>query len=395
MTTLRTRHDAGFTVIEMLISVAIMMMITGATFTLMNPAQGMYSAQPQVMDMQQRLRLGVDTLAKDLMMAGGGTYQGSNTGSLVNYFAPIVPYRIGNITPDPAGSFFTDRLTLMYVPATAAQTSIRDDMPKASAEVKVNAQPGCPKNDNLCGFHQGMMVLIFDSTGAYETFQVTEVQDPALHLQHRGQDFQKAYSAGSSISQVAAYTYWLKLDDVAGNYQLMKYDGYQSDMPIIDNVVGLSFEYYGDPNPAYLRPGMLPATTYGPAPPALGVDNDADLWGAGENCAFQVVGGLQVPRMASLGSANGRLVKLTQEQLTDGPWCPDQNFSAKYDVDLFRIRRVRVSLRVQVADASLRGGVGSEAGLFTKFGTSKGGERFVPDQEIKFDIAPRNMNLGR
>jgi hypothetical protein len=391
----RQRRDAGFTVLEMLISVAILMTVTGVTFQLMNPTQGMYTAQPQVMDMQQRLRLGVDTLAKDLMMAGAGTYAGSNTGSLGNYFAPIVPYRTGNISPDPAGSYFSDRLTLMYVPPTAAQTSIRDAMPSQSSEIKVNAQPGCPNGDDLCGFHDGMMVLIFDATGAFETFQITQVQSSALHLQHRGQDFQKAYDAGANISQVAAYTYWLKQDDVAKTYQLMRYDGYQSDLPIIDDVVGLNFEYYGDPNPAILRPGMIPATTYAPAPPALGVDNPNDLWGAGENCAFMVNGGLQVSRMAQLGPANSGLVKLTQAQLTDGPWCPDANASMKYDVDLFRIRKVKVTLRVQVADESLRGKAGSAPGLFVKYGTSKSGERFVPDQEIKFDVTPRNLNLGR
>ena len=27
--------------------------------------------------------------------------------------------------------------------------------------------------------------------------------------------------------------------------------------------------------------------------------------------------------------------------------------------------------------------------------TEEGGERFVPDQEVRFDVSPRNMNLGR
>jgi hypothetical protein len=88
------------------------------------------------------------------------------------------------------------------------------------------------------------------------------------------------------------------------------------------------------------------------------------------------------------------LVKLTAAQLNDGPWCPDTNAGHKYDVDLFRIRKVRVTLRVQVADRSLRGS-SIAGGLFVKAGTSKGAERFVPDQEIRFDVSPRNLNLGR
>jgi hypothetical protein len=30
-----------------------------------------------------------------------------------------------------------------------------------------------------------------------------------------------------------------------------------------------------------------------------------------------------------------------------------------------------------------------------KGGTANAGERYVPDQEVQFDITPRNLNLGR
>ena len=59
-----TRHDspirrlaseAGFTIVEMLISALIMMTAVGAVFTLMNPSQGMFQAQPEMSELQQRL----------------------------------------------------------------------------------------------------------------------------------------------------------------------------------------------------------------------------------------------------------------------------------------------------------------------------------------------------
>jgi len=387
-----TKRDAGFTLIEMLIATFIMIAVTGATFALMSPAQGMFAAQPEVMDMQQRLRIGVDVLRKDILMAGGGAYSGSMTGSLGNYFATVLPFRVGNVTPDPVGSFFTDRITVMYVPPTSAQTSIADPMPSVSAEIKVTPEPGCPNNDDLCGFKEGMTVLIMDDTGAWDTFTITGVQDPALHLQHRGDDLNKAYGSGSYISQIAMYTYWLKTDTVSNTYQLMRYDGNQTDVPIADNVVGLSFEYYGDPAPPQLRPGMTPSTTYGPKPPALGVDNTTDSWGAGENCVFTVQAGNQVPRLDWLGAANAGLVKLTQAQLTDGPWCPDATAAGRYDADLLRIRDVKVVLRVQASSPQFRGAQGL---FFTRGGTAKTGERYLPDQEIKFDVVPRNLSLGR
>ena len=395
------RSERGFTLTEMLISTAIMITITGAVFHLMNPAQGTYQAQPEVADMQQRMRVAVDSLTKDLVMAGAGTYTGASAGALYNYFAPVMPYRIGSTGHDPDGGVFfrPDAITLMYVPPTPSQTTIRDAMPQDSAELKVNAQPNCPPNrhDQLCGFEEGMRLIIFDASGNWDPMTVTNVQDEALHLQHRGQDLSVSYAAGSFITQAATHTYYLKADPVAKTYQLMHYDGYLTDLPIVDNVVGLAFEYFGDPAPPQLLPNKPvtdpkgPWTTYGPKPPALGVNNPTDSWGAGENCLFRVENGLHVPRLAQLAGGVGQ-VALPQAMLTDGPWCPDAAKEQRFDADLLRIRRVRVKLRVQVAADALRGPAGV---LFKYGGTSQGGERFVPDQEISFDVTPRNMNLGR
>ena len=60
------------------------------------------------------------------------------------------------------------------------------------------------------------------------------------------------------------------------------------------------------------------------------------------------------------------------------------------DADLLRIRRVRFTLRVQTALASLRGPAGL---LFTHGGLSRAAGRTVPDVEIQFDVTPRNLNL--
>ena len=151
------RAEAGFSIIEMLIATAIMMVVTAATFGLMNPAQGMFAAQPEVSDMQQRLRIAVETLKKDLLMAGAGTYSGNNKlGSLGQYVATILPDREGNITPDPPGTFkctttycsslaASDAITIMYVPPTSAQTTLRDPMPQNSAELKVNETARVPE----------------------------------------------------------------------------------------------------------------------------------------------------------------------------------------------------------------------------------------------------------
>lgn len=408
--------EAGFTIIEMLVSTALIVVITGAVFSMLNPSAGTFQAQPEVSDMQQRLRVAADTLQKDLVMAGAGTYSGFMVGTLDNYFAPILPHKVGTINADAPGTFTSNSncpnecasaLTIMYVPTTTAQTTISVDMPTPSAELKVEYQSGCPTDDQskaLCGFKEGMRVLIFDPSGAYDIFTITEVQDEALHLQHRDDKFTTQYHAGAWITAVESHTYYLSADDDTGTYQLRHYDGYLSDLPVADNVVDFRAEFLGDPLPPQLvRPTSDPVgpwTTYGPKPPALGQDNDQDPWGAGENCVFEVVDGQQVPRstVETLGTALDGLVPLSKARLTDGPWCPSQTnndgaaMPNMFDADLLRVRQVRITLRVQVANELLRGPAGT---LFRHGGLARGGERFVPDQEIRFDVAPRNMNLGR
>lgn len=385
----------GYSLVELLVVTALTMVITAGVFTVMDPAQGTFRAQPEVADIQQRLRVSVDSIQKDLLMAGAGTYSGTMLGTLSNFFAPIMPYRRGYIDSDPPGTVRHDAITIVYIMPSAAQTTVRDPMPQPSAEIKVNAQPGCPAKDLLCGFKEGMMVVIFDDTGTWDPFTITHVQDNALHLQHRGQDFSKAYPAGSYIAQLASHTYYLERDAENETGRLRHYDGYQTDLPLVDDVVDLRFDYFGEPLPPMMRKPVSdpvgPWTTYGPKPPALGTQFSGSDYPPGENCIFDVDGGQHVPRLPSLTPGSNGLVELTDAMLTDGPFCPSSSSPASYDADLLRVRMVRVTIRLQSALKSLRG----QGNLFFYPGTASRAETMVPDQRIQFDVTPRNLNLGR
>jgi prepilin-type N-terminal cleavage/methylation domain-containing protein len=398
----RSRSHAGFSLLEVLVATAIMLTVTGAVFTILNPAQGMFQAQPEVIDIQQRLRVGVDTLTRDLIMAGAGAYSGTQSGSLSGFFAPIQPSRQGNLAiyDDGPGAYKTDAITIFYVPSTFSQTTITSSMPVSSAELKVADEPGCPSGQQLCGFSPGMNVIIYDETGAYDSMTITQVQDSAGHLQHNQQgDLSKSYDSGAKIVQVQEHIYFLD----ATKRQLMHYDGYQTVTPVLDEVVGLNFEYYGDPTPPAMVDGTglkdpNRTTTYGPRPPAGTAQ--IGTWPKGENCTIEAVGdlsngGILQPRLDTLGAPGTGLVKLTQAQLTDGPWCPFDSYANRFDADLFRIRKIRVTLRLQTGNAALRGSLTAGADVIWAHPGSGTGDRLVTDQQIRFDVTPRNMNLAR
>jgi hypothetical protein len=356
------KGESGYSLIELLISTAIMVTVTGAIFALVNPAHGTSQAQPEVADLQQRMRVGSDVLFKELLMAGAGMYHGPVTGSLVNFFAPVIPRRMGRVNPDARDVFRPDAVTLIYIPNTISQTTISAAMPNVSAELKVQEQSHCPAGLNLCGFREGMEVLIFDTSGHFDLFSITEVQDAAAHLQHRGQDLSYPYDPGASVTAAESNTYYL---DRTSN-QLKKYNGASTDVPVVDNVVDLQISYFGDP-----APPVLPK-------PALGT----------ANCLYS--GGGTYVGPAALPATDGSLAALDATVLTDGPWCGFG--SNQFDADLLRIRKVRVMLRLQVASAALRG---SNALLWRKPGKSSGAERMVPDYVVTFDVSPRNLNLTR
>ena len=392
----------GYTVLETVVAMAILLTVVAVAIALVDPSQASFGAQTEAADMQQRLRVAAGALSRDLLMAGAGAYQGVNQGPLGYYFAPVLPYRHGTNRDDPGGIFRTDAITLMSVPPTVAQTTLATNGPSGvSGDIGVNSEAGCPLGEAVCGFKNGMTVLLYDASGDYDTFTIANVQSNVLHVERTGGSLTHAdYQPNTSaLVQLANVVYSLKSDASGGIYQLTSRDGGTgADVPVVDNLIALKFDYYGDPRPPQLIKSLDdpsgPWTTYGPPPPALQQQIPTRGYLAGENCTFLVdpVSGLQVPRLVVLGSGGGldTLVKLTSAQLTDGPWCPDAANPNRWDADLLRIRRIAVTLRIESANRALRG---PASVLFMHGGTSKSGSRWLPDQQVMFQVSPRN--LGR
>jgi hypothetical protein len=307
---------------------------------------------------------------------------------------------------DTPGTFKDDVITLLYIPPKPAQTGVIRVLGNAqSQEVRVDkmAQCGDSKHDGLCGFSDNLRVIFFDIDGSWDLTTITQVQDEPVMLQFHtlpGVKLSSEYDSGYAIvSEISAHTYYLEANDQTKTYQLMHWDGYQTRLPVADNVIALQFRYFGEARPPQLFPGKSlnpavgkpPWTTYGPKPPMIETDmHEDDEYAAGENCTFSVVDGAQVPRLELLGEGLNQ-VELTEEQLSDGPWCPSADALNRFDADLLRIRRVTVTIRAQVAADDLRG---SGAG-FANAGRSTTGLTYVPDYELSFDVAPRSMHPSR
>jgi hypothetical protein len=311
-------RDAGFSLLELTIAMTLTMAVTTTVVTIVQPARGTIAAQPELADIQQRLRVGVDTLTRDLMAAGAGSYVAGHSGPLSDFFPPVLPFRHGSVAADPPGTFRTDTITVIAVPPTTAQTMLRVALTPDSLTLHVAAAAGCPAGLNLCGFMPGMNALVFGDAGAFDLFSIAAVDDAASEITVAAwpAGSSSGYGAGAAVVQADVHTYYMKRDPVTNTCQLMHSNGSaNADAPILDHVVGLAFEYFGD--------ALTPLT-------------------AGD--------------------------------------------------DLRRIRAIGVMLRVEAGLAALRGPAGA---LFSNGGTATSPHAWMPDQEIRFRVSPRNLSLNR
>jgi hypothetical protein len=341
--------SAGYTLVELLVSMTITAVIVGAMLGLFAPSHGIHAAQPEIADLHQRLRVAVESLRRDLGMAGAG-------------LGAAIPGVI------PIGA---EAITVLYVPHTTAEAVVRNST-TAGAELQVNMEFNCGPATltGLCGFDEGMRVIAFDAFGTWDALTVARVDPSSLVLRHAGSVH--VYGERARVGRVERQTYYVDTDRVTRIRQLRQDDGFASDVPLVDNIVSLRFEYFGEGQPPRLLEGVDlfdatvdgPATTYGPRPPP-----------AGSNCILEFAGGSHVSRLPVLSPGAASDIPLPVSTFSDGPWCPDALAVDRYDADLLRIRRVRVTLRIEPATATLRS--------------------VVRDQEVRFDVAPRNVRGGR
>jgi len=354
-------REAGFSLVEVSVAMFLMLVIMGAALRVVAPATGTGRTEPEVVDVQQRARAGADLLVRDLSMAGAGVDRGPGLGPLRRFFAPVVPRRMGLEGADDYATARADAITILFVPSTWSQTTLREPLP-AGADLRVDLWPGCPPGDALCGLAAGSHLLVFDRLGHFDGFTMTSVLADAGHLRSWGSQPPFAYPIGSTVTGLEWHTYYFD----AANRQLRHADGYLTDVPVADDVVGLSFEYFGDP-----RPPEEPKPPLGTA-----------------SCLFDTAGNL-VPGLSVLPAQGTSLSALPLSLFRDGPWCGDGN--NRYDADLLRIRMVRVLLRVQVGNDAMRG----RSSDYAVGGSSLNAARSLPDYALRFDIAPRNLAWGR
>src|SRR5688500_3866091 len=118
------RSHAGFSLVELLLAMAMTVSFGGAVMSLITAGQSMARMQPDAADVQQRARFALQTLGGELAIAGAGLDRGPLAGPLARYFAPVVPSAEGGIT-------------VWYVSGRRAQTTLAASLAPGATDALV------------------------------------------------------------------------------------------------------------------------------------------------------------------------------------------------------------------------------------------------------------------
>ena len=337
---------------ELVVAAAVVVLLLGTVFSLVDPARGALGVQPEIAEMQQRLRAGFARLQGDLLLAGSGPHPGLGA-PLAQLRAPVISALVGHRHPATAGTAFTtDAVTVLYAPPGAAAAELASAFSGSPGDVPLApAGDRCRPGVTTCGFEANSLALTFDAAGRSDMVRVLRVSAGALRLRGVGAGPAQVFAAGSSIVPLAVRGYYHDRAAAELRYQ----DGWLTDAPVLDNVVGMSVRYFGRPaHSANLRAAAVTAPCLAAA---LAADPLPDA-------------GPVLPEE-----------ELSAAALADGPWCGGRLL---YDVDLFRVRRVRVELRLQASAARHRG---RDPGLFARPGSAR--HNLAPDLRGVIEVTPR------
>jgi hypothetical protein len=199
---------------------------------------------------------------------------------------------------------------------------------------------------------------VFDEAGRHDFLLLGAPAVDSAPVTPRQIGAAHAFLAGANVIGVETSTYYFD----AGARQLRHYDGHLSDVPIIDDVVAMRFEYWGSAG----------------APPKGRAEAGT------ETCWFDAAG---LPRFGRSETPVGTPdVRLDLAEFRDGPWCGAGD--NRFDADLLRIRRLRVVVRL-AAGAEMARGTGAR---FLRAGRATSAHRLVPDVEVIVEVAPRTLN---
>ena len=216
----------GFSLVELLIAMAITTTTAGALLSLVSAGQSIARLQPEAADLQQRGRIAGHVIATELSRAGAGLDGGPLAGPLVSRFAPVSSSSDGG-------------LTIWYVSGGGAQGTLTAPLAPDALGASIALDAPCTRPP--CGFEANTTALIFDNSGCHDLARVEDAAPGGLVLAAAARTC--AYGVGTAIARGEVRTFRV---DPATRQLVRRDEATGISVPISDNVAAMGVEQLDD-----------------------------------------------------------------------------------------------------------------------------------------------------
>jgi prepilin-type N-terminal cleavage/methylation domain-containing protein len=209
-------HPEGFTLVELLIAVAIAGVVISAGFGVYLTQHEGWIIQEQITDMQQNARVAMHELETRIRMAGYGLPGG------------IQPIYAANTNPDT--------ITVVSQNEFECEATIEHAMPQPSSELR------CDGHDVSC-FKEDTWAYIYDpfaDTG--EFFYITQVQVSSSYILHNISPLSRCYPQRSIVTMVDLHKFYIDTTDTNHPNLMVQREGNQSYI-YAEDIEDLQFRY--------------------------------------------------------------------------------------------------------------------------------------------------------
>jgi hypothetical protein len=352
----------GASLIELLLALSLALLVSGLAARVLVAAADALAWQPAAGELVSRADALAQMLTADLAAAGaglrvrmdpgvdpgGGSIAAPETLRLWAWLPPILPRVVALDGADSDDTAAGDRLSILTIADGAPQVALQRLPPRWGFV----AGPTCPTLVDGCGLRAGLPLLFLDARPGFQLAEADGVDAAGLTIPGVTSAADTAVVAGVEI---VSY----RFDAPRGELVRARAGGRA--LPVAGHIAGFAVELWGDG-----------------APPA------GPRWPPGEDTCLTLADG--TPRLPAWAPAGAPHVRLDPARLADGPWCGVAPF--RVDADLFRVRRVRVRLRLEADHDGVRGRDPARAG---RPGRATTPAREVHDLDVAIDVAPPAM----
>jgi len=220
------RNTRGFTLVEILVVLAVFGIIMGAVYSLYITNQRAAYTSDETVEVQQNLRIAMDTITKDLRMAGmlvdplAATHISA---VLSDQGEKDTTQTLGQAPPLPG----SDTVTINMASASGVYARITADMPGGSSSFSVATVPIAHQTSDIESFAVGDVVRIikpFDNSpvDAGVTFTVQAVNNPTANTITLATSVAEEVRAGYVIAKVNNLTAGLTPNPNSVRYAVVK-----------------------------------------------------------------------------------------------------------------------------------------------------------------------------